>query len=149
MISEEEKKAIKWLEKAEFFSERLYAPIILNLIEKQREEIEKNQKFKEDVVNLIMLWDEEDLPENDRVIECLDTIMSEVSRLEDIEDRKIQVAVGFVEEKRDKHWEKKIEEKIKELEDYMILFTNDKEKFNRYKYARNTLEKLLKENNND
>jgi hypothetical protein len=43
----------------------------------------------------------------------------------------------------------KIREKIKELEDYMILFTNDKEKFNRYKYARNTLEKLLKENNND
>ena len=43
----------------------------------------------------------------------------------------------------------KIREKIKELEDYMILFTNDKEKFNRYKYARNTLEKLLKENNNE
>ena len=35
---------------------------------------------------------------------------------------------------------------IKELEDNMILFTNDKEKFNRYKYAKNTLEKLLKEN---
>ena len=43
----------------------------------------------------------------------------------------------------------KIREKIKELEDNMILFTNDKEKFNRYKYARNTLETLLKENNNE
>lgn len=39
----------------------------------------------------------------------------------------------------------KIRAKIKELEDYMILFTNDKEKFNRYKYARNILEKLLEE----
>ena len=37
----------------------------------------------------------------------------------------------------------KIREKIKDLEDYMILFTNDKEKFNRYKYARDILEKLL------
>lgn len=36
-------------------------------------------------------------------------------------------------------------EKIKDLEDNMILFTNDKEKFNRYKYARNILEKLLEE----
>ena len=43
-LSLEEKKAIKWLEKAEFFSERLYAPIILNLIEKQREEIEELKK---------------------------------------------------------------------------------------------------------
>lgn len=39
----------------------------------------------------------------------------------------------------------KIREKIKDLEDNMILFTNDKEKFNRYKYARDVLEKLLKE----
>lgn len=39
----------------------------------------------------------------------------------------------------------KIREKIKDLEDNMILFTNDKEKFNRYKYARDILEKLLEE----
>jgi hypothetical protein len=38
---EEEKKAIEWLKKAEFFSERLYAPVILNLIEKQQKEIEE------------------------------------------------------------------------------------------------------------
>ena len=36
-------------------------------------------------------------------------------------------------------------EKIKDLEDNMILFTNDKEKFNRYKYARDILGKLLEE----
>ena len=32
-LSEEEKKAIEWLEKAEYFSARLYAPSILNLID--------------------------------------------------------------------------------------------------------------------
>jgi hypothetical protein len=42
---EEEKKAIEWLKKAEFFSERLYAPVILNLIEKQQKEIEEYAKF--------------------------------------------------------------------------------------------------------
>jgi len=157
-MSEEEKKAYNYLKnstdgflnswnvaiKSDNFKKYDYMQlrILLNLIEKQ-------QKFKEDVVNSIMLWDEEDLPENDVVIETLKTIIHEFSRLENIEDEKIQVAVEFVEEKRDKHWEKKIKEKIKELEDYMILFTNDKEKFNRYKYARNILEKLLKENNNE
>lgn len=40
----------------------------------------------------------------------------------------------------------KIKIKIKEIEDYMILFTNDKENFNKYKYARDILEKILKEN---
>jgi len=118
-------------------------------VSKLIKEIEEYEKFKKAIANRIMIWDKEELPENERIISVLDTIMAEVSRLEDIEDRKIQVEVEFVEEKRDKHWEKKIKEKIKELEDYMILFTNDKEKFNRYKYARNTLEKLLKENNND
>ena len=39
----------------------------------------------------------------------------------------------------------KIRAKIKELEDNMILFTNYKEKFNRYKYARDILEKTLGE----
>lgn len=39
-MTEEEKKAIEWLKKAEFFSARLYAPIILNLIDKQQKEIE-------------------------------------------------------------------------------------------------------------
>ena len=41
IISEEEKKAIEWLEKAEFFSARLYKHIILNLIKKQQK---KNRK---------------------------------------------------------------------------------------------------------
>lgn len=40
-LSEEEKKAIEWLENAKFFSARLYAPIILNLLDQYPKEIEK------------------------------------------------------------------------------------------------------------
>ena len=54
-MSEEEKKAIEWLEKAEFFSARLYAPIILNLVDKQQKEIYRLQNIKrkdiEDLIN--------------------------------------------------------------------------------------------------
>lgn len=88
-----------------------------DLIKKQQKEIKDYTKFKKAIVNRIMMWDKKELPDNEEIISVLDTIMSEVSRLEDIEDRKIQVAVKFIEEKRDKYWEKKIEEKIKELEE--------------------------------
>ena len=40
-MSEEEKKAIEWLKNANFFSARIYAPVLLSLIEKQQKEIEK------------------------------------------------------------------------------------------------------------
>ena len=40
-LSEEEKKAIEWLENAKFFSARLYAPIILNLLDQYPKEIEE------------------------------------------------------------------------------------------------------------
>lgn len=48
-------------------------------------------------------------------------------------------------EQEHKEENERLRDKIKDLEDNMILFTNDKEKFNRYKYARNILEKLLEE----
>ena len=40
-MTDEEKKAIEWLKKADWFSARLYSPSILNLIEKQQKEIEE------------------------------------------------------------------------------------------------------------
>lgn len=48
-------------------------------------------------------------------------------------------------EKEHKEENERLRDKIKDLEYNMILFTNDKEKFNRYKYARDVLEKLLEE----
>ena len=47
-MTDEEKKAIEWLKKADWFSSRLYSPTILNLIEKQQKQIEKlKEKCKE------------------------------------------------------------------------------------------------------
>lgn len=56
--------------------------------------------------------------DDEKLLSILDTLYSEVCRLEDIEDKKVEVAVAFIEEKRDKYWEKKINDKIKELEEY-------------------------------
>lgn len=54
MLSDEERKAIEWLKKADWFSARLYAPTILNLIEKQSKEIEelKEEKAKRQWVHI-------------------------------------------------------------------------------------------------
>ena len=46
-LSEEEKKAIEWLEKAEYFSARLYAPIILNLINNYKKEIDREKQYSD------------------------------------------------------------------------------------------------------
>ena len=46
-LSEEEKKAIEWLEKAEYFSARLYAPIILNLLNNYKKEIDREKQYSD------------------------------------------------------------------------------------------------------
>lgn len=53
-MSEEEKKAIEWLKKADWFSARLYSGTILNLIENQQKEIEelKEEKAKRSWVHI-------------------------------------------------------------------------------------------------
>ena len=56
-FTKEEKKAIEWLKKSEFFSARLYGPIILNLVEKQQKEIEElkhnRDEYKEEYIKLL------------------------------------------------------------------------------------------------
>lgn len=54
--------------------------------------------------------------DDEKLLSILDTMYSEVCRLEDIEDKKVEVAINFIEEKKDKYWQKKINDKIKELE---------------------------------
>lgn len=46
-MTDEEKKAIEWLKKADWFSARLYSPFILSLIEKQQKEIEELKEMNE------------------------------------------------------------------------------------------------------
>lgn len=55
--------------------------------------------------------------DNEKLLAILDTMYSEFCRLEDIEDKKVEVAVTFIEEKRDKYWGDKIKDNIKELEE--------------------------------
>lgn len=126
-LSEIEKEAIEQLKKLlhDFDNEDISETdlfLINRLIEKQQKELKNNTKFKKDIVNLIMLWDKKNLPENNVVIEVLETIIHEFSRLENIEDEKIQVAAKFIEEKRDKYWKDKIRKKIKELENKANLY---------------------------
>lgn len=97
---------------------------LLNLYTKQQEKIEDYKKFKKDIVSKIMFWDKEELPDNERIMSMLDTLMEEVSRLEDIEDKKVEVAIGFIEEKRDKFWKDEIREVLKDLDEFDDYFFN-------------------------
>lgn len=56
-LSEEEKKAIEWLEKANYFSARLYAPTILNLINNYKKEIEDLKETNNDNAEKSLLND--------------------------------------------------------------------------------------------
>lgn len=134
------------------------------LYQEDKEEFETPTERTEEMVNMkwvnhkyiskdkvldILGYEEEDEQRNnmttEKLLSLLETIISENNRLEDTEDRKVQVEIQNIENRRDKYWKDKIREKIKDLEDLMTLFTNDREKFNRHKYARNILEKLLGE----
>lgn len=133
MMSEEEKKAIKILQEehdvminpkleAKYTSDEVIEALynVIMLVRRQQKEIEDYKKFKKDIVNKIMIWDKEELPDNEVVIGMIDTLMEEVSRLEDIEDKKVQVAVDFIEEKRDKYWKEKIRE-LREIDNIDLI----------------------------
>lgn len=77
--------------------------------------------------------------DNEKLLAILDTLYSEVCRLEDIEDKKVEVAVDFIEEKRDKYWQEKIRDKIKEIEKW------DKELGFNTLYTLTVLNELLEE----
>ena len=122
-MSEEEIEAIEYIKefKNEVFegvgNKSIMAKnidILLNIFNKQQEKIKEYKKFKKDIVSKIMFWDKEGLPKDEVIIRMLDTLMDEVSRLEDIEDKKVEVAIDFIEAKRDKFWKDKIRELLEE-----------------------------------
>jgi hypothetical protein len=167
-MSEEEKKAIeiikKEITKPEITPLEVYATdikMLLHIIDKQQKEIEELKEYKHDAEltkvscctaqncealnNCIKLRRE--LQNADKKIQKQQEKIKELTAFyNSFESGEI---VNYPIFKQRYISKDKIRAKIKELEDNMILFTNHKEKFNRYKYARNTLEKLLKENNND
>ena len=122
---------------------------LLNLYTKQQEKIEDYKKFKKDIVSKIMFWDKEELPDNERIMSMLDTLMEEVSRLEDIEDKKVEVAIDFIEAKRDKFWQDKIRETIEHYNNELEHIKNGEEFENEkpmYYWGKAALEGLLEEN---
>jgi hypothetical protein len=139
MLSDEERKAIDkinnsydyntgWME-ADASDWR----IVTDLIEKQQKEIEdlenRNEKLYEDNLTLAqelkevisvdkiktILGIEEDI-DNEKLLSLLQTIVDENARLEDIEDRKVQIEYNNVFNKGVKSVEYKIKAKIEEYE---------------------------------
>lgn len=55
--------------------------------------------------------------DDEKLLSILDTMYSEFCRLEDIEDQKVEVAVDFIEKRRDKHWQDKIRKRLEKLKD--------------------------------
>lgn len=86
-------------------------------ISKKYSQLKENSISKDEVLKA-MGYEENDeeyerlKQDNEKLLAILDTMYSEFCRLEDIEDQKVSVAVAFIEEKRDKHWQDKIKDKI-------------------------------------
>lgn len=68
-MTEQEKKAIEWLKKADWFLARLYSPTILNLIEKQSKEIEELKVINQMQKYRIEVIDERELISKDKIRE--------------------------------------------------------------------------------
>jgi len=141
-MSENEKKAIEIIKqeidknKVTDTPKEVYITdikMLLNLVKIQQKEIEIWKETENDYEHELARKDEKIDVLQHRIEELLDN-KKEIMYIKPI-DIKAQYYIS----------EDKIEEKIKELEDNMILFTNDKEKFNKYKYARSILEKILEE----
>ena len=142
MLSDEEKKAIEYLKieyeklmKEDNILFPLYksdAKRLIDIIEKQSKEIEElktinqMQKYRIEVIDereLIskdkikeILGIEEDI-NNEKLLSLLQTIVDENARLEDIEDRKVQIEYNNVFNKGVKSVEDKIKAKIEEYDD--------------------------------
>ena len=144
MLSDEEKEAIEELKnkKADYFMiSNLMSKTLLNLIEKQFKEIEELNSdlevFKRALTDIEVVYNknyiskdkikeilgiEEDI-NNEKLLSLLQTIVDENARLEDIEDRKVQIEYNNVFNKGVKSVEDKIkakiEPKLKELDEQM------------------------------
>lgn len=148
-IYNKQKEELERLKNAEEYS-KLGKETLLDTIHKQEKEIEELKKPKyimnfetgsvtkidNDFISkdkaLKALGYEENseaynrMDSEEKVISLIRLVNAECNRLEDIEDKKVEVAVNFIEEKRDKYWQKKIRDKIKELEKEKEKYKGDK-----------------------
>lgn len=151
MLSDEERKAIENLKieyeklmKEDNILFPLYksdAKRLIDIIEKQSKEIEEltsalldstpNDKIKE------ILGIEEDI-DNEKLLSLLQTIVDENARLEEIEDRKVQIEYNNVFNKG----VKSVEDKIKSKIDYLLKHY-DSENFINFEMFIKILQSLL------
>ena len=142
MLSDEEKKAIEYLKieyeklmKEDNILFPLYksdAKRLIDIIEKQSKEIEElktinqMQKYRIEVIDERELISKDIIKEilgieenidNEKLLSLLQTIVDENARLEDIEDRKVQIEYNNVFNKGVKSVEDKIKAKIEEYDD--------------------------------
>lgn len=80
------------------------------------------------------------------IVNYIDILVSENNRLEDIEDKKVQIEYQNVFNKGVKSVEKKIQEKIKYAEHYIDSVDNDEGQA-MYKILNELLQELLEERN--
>ena len=112
-----------------------------------KDEVLKALGYEENDEEYKRLYNKEEL-----ILSLIRTINEECDRLEDIEDQKVEVAVDFIEEKRDKYWKDKIREKIEDfrkVRDYLISNSafnpTDEYDIGRNDYCIRMLEDLIKE----
>ena len=142
MLSDEGKKAIEYLKieyeklmKEDNILFPLYksdAKRLIDIIEKQSKEIEElktinqMQKYRIEVIDERELISKDIIKEilgieenidNEKLLSLLQTIVDENARLEDIEDRKVQIEYNNVFNKGVKSVEDKIKAKIEEVKD--------------------------------
>ena len=147
MLSDEEKKMLEIFKKEVEKEQNEYEQVneytkfyynnhkfILNLIEKQSKEIEEFKKPKyvincktneitkltNDFVSkdkIKEILEIEEKIDNEKLLSLLQTIVDENARLEDIEDRKVQIEYNNVFNKGVKSVEDKIKAKIEEVKD--------------------------------
>lgn len=82
--------------------------------------------------------------DDEKLLAILDTMYSEFCRLEDIEDKKVSVAVNFIEEKRDKYWQNKIKDKINYYDDKLIELAEKEHNWNKMNEVQQMEHQLLK-----
>jgi hypothetical protein len=92
-----------------------------------KDEVLKALGYEENDEEYKRLYNKEEL-----ILSLIRTINEEFDRLEDIEDQKVEVAVDFIEEKRDKYWKDKLEEIV----GWNIVIKD--EKSNNYRPIKNT-----------
>lgn len=85
----------------------------------------------------------EEETDNEKILSLLQTLVDENNRLEDIEDRKVQIEYNNVFNKGVKSVEDKIKATIEEINKEMLNEENSLELFYRRKYCKEILQSLL------